>query len=605
MREKFSEAQSSGRGGRNDEKEIKDLQDKALAGSAAGSMALFMTACGSSETGNGNASQTQESGTGAGNGKEGTTAQTGTEQAAAETALPASKTEPSVPEGASVSQKTDVTAAMSVDFMTMDPMDTSDTLSGGVQRLIMDGLFGFDDEMKIIPLLAESYEANEDATEYVIHLRQGISFSDGTPLNAEAAKANFDRWGDKELGLKRTTLLCNVLKSTEAVDEYTVKVTLTEPFGAFVATLAHPACVLMSPQVIEQGKEACAERPVGTGQYLFKEWIAGDHTTVTLNKDWWGYDPEICGGKALAEPDAGFQSITFRPVGENASRVAMLQSGEADFIWPVPTESMETLAADENVYVGADEGIVVRYMFMNTQKAPFNDVRVRQAMNYAIDKDAYIAVVKNGLASKATSILGPATQHYKRNEPYAYDLEKARKLLTDAGYPDGFETSLICTTTTSDLKQCEFIQQQLAQAGITVNINSMEKAIVSEKVESAEGPGSEVEVEMYMSGWSSSTGDADWGIRPVLAKESEPPKGYNISYFENDEMDGCLKAALETADEEKRAELYAKAQDIIWEECPVVFFANDYNTWASAADVANVKIYPDGGLNIRNARMNP
>lgn len=116
---------------------------------------------------------------------------------------------------------------------------------------------------------------------------------------------------------------------------------------------------------------------------------------------------------------------------------------------------METLAADENVYVGADEGIVVRYMFMNTQKAPFNDVRVRQAMNYAIDKDAYIAVVKNGLASKATSILGPATQHYKRNEPYAYDLEKARKLLTDAGYPDGFETSLICTTTTSDLKQCD------------------------------------------------------------------------------------------------------------------------------------------------------
>lgn len=489
--------------------------------------------------------------------------------------------------------------------MTMDPMDTSDTLSGGVQRLIMDGLFGFDDEMKIIPLLAESYEANEDATEYVIHLRQGISFSDGTPLNAEAAKANFDRWGDKELGLKRTTLLCNVLKSTEAVDEYTVKVTLTEPFGAFVATLAHPACVLMSPQVIEQGKEACAERPVGTGQYLFKEWIAGDHTTVTLNKDWWGYDPEICGGKALAEPDAGFQSITFRPVGENASRVAMLQSGEADFIWPVPTESMETLAADENVYVGADEGIVVRYMFMNTQKAPFNDVRVRQAMNYAIDKDAYIAVVKNGLASKATSILGPATQHYKRNEPYAYDLEKARKLLTDAGYPDGFETSLICTTTTSDLKQCEFIQQQLAQAGITVNINSMEKAIVSEKVESAEGPGSEAEVEMYMSGWSSSTGDADWGIRPVLARESEPPKSYNISYFENEEMDGFLYAALETADEEKRAELYAKAQDIIWEECPVVFFANDYNTWASAADVANVKIYPDGGLNIRNARMNP
>lgn len=570
---------------------------------AAGSMALFMTACGSSETGNGNASQTQESGTEAGNGEEGTTAQTGTEQAAAEKALPVSKTEPSVPEGASVSQKTDVTAAMSVDFMTMDPMDTSDTLSGGVQRLIMDGLFGFDDEMKIIPLLAESYEANEDATEYVIHLRQGISFSDGTPLNAEAAKANFDRWGDKELGLKRTTLLCNVLKSTEAVDEYTVKVTLTEPFGAFVATLAHPACVLMSPQVIEQGKEACAERPVGTGQYLFKEWIAGDHTTVTLNKDWWGYDPEICGGKALAEPDAGFQSITFRPVGENASRVAMLQSGEADFIWPVPTESMQALAGDTNIYVGAEEGMVVRYLFMNNQKAPFNDKRVRQAVNYAINKDAYIAVVKNGLSSAASSIIGPATQHYKGNDPYPYDPEKAKELLAEAGYPDGFECTLICASTTGNLKQGEFLQQQLAQVGITMNINALESAVVNDKVENVDKPGAEAEVEMYVIGWSSSTGDADWGIRPLVAVESEPPMSYNICYYENEEVDKLLYDALSTADETKRAEFYAQAQDILWEDCPMVCLVNDYNTWATTNKIANVKVYPDNCLNIRNARM--
>lgn len=603
MREKFSEAQSSGRGGRNDEKEIKDLQDKALAGSAAGSMALFMTACGSSETGNGNASQTQESGTGAGNGKEGTTAQTGTEQAAAETALPVSKTEPSVPEGASVSQKTDVTAAMSVDFMTMDPMDTSDTLSGGVQRLIMDGLFGFDDEMKIIPLLAESYEANEDATEYVIHLRQGISFSDGTPLNAEAAKANLDRWADKELGLKRTTLLCNVIGSTEIVDDYTVKVKLSQSFGAFISTLAHPACVLMSPKVIAEGNDACAERPVGTGQYIFKEWIAGDHATVTLNKDWWGYDAEICGGTALAEPDAGFKSVTFRPVAENATRVAMLQSGDADFIWPVPTESMQALAGDTNIYVGAEEGMVVRYLFMNNQKAPFNDKRVRQAVNYAINKDAYIAVVKNGLSSAASSIIGPATQHYKGNDPYPYDPEKAKELLAEAGYPDGFECTLICASTTGNLKQGEFLQQQLAQVGITMNINALESAVVNDKVENVDKPGAEAEVEMYVIGWSSSTGDADWGIRPLVAVESEPPMSYNICYYENEEVDKLLYDALSTADETKRAEFYAQAQDILWEDCPMVCLVNDYNTWATTNKIANVKVYPDNCLNIRNARM--
>ena len=169
-----------------------------------------------------------------GSGSSETTAAASGESQAAETTAAVE-----LAEGESVSQDTDITAAMLVDFTTMDPMDTSDTLSGGIQRLMMDGLFGFDDDMKIIPMLATDYEANDDATEFTIHLREGIQFSDGTPWNAEAAKANFDRWGDKNLGLKRTTLLCNVLKETEIVDDYTVKVTLENPFGAFIPTLAH------------------------------------------------------------------------------------------------------------------------------------------------------------------------------------------------------------------------------------------------------------------------------------------------------------------------------------------------------------------------------
>lgn len=565
----------------------------------AGLIASMTAGCGGSqETAETTAAQSADQ-TEAGESSGAETAETEAQQ----TALPVSAVVPEVPAGESVSQETDVVAAMQVDFITMDPLDTSDTLSGGIQRLMMDGLFGFDDDMKIIPMLAESYEANDNATEFTIHLRQGISFTDGTPFDAAAAKANFDRWGDKTLGLKRTTLLCNILESTEIVDDYTVKVKLTEPFGAFISTLAHPACVLMSPKVIEQGSAACAENPVGTGQYIFQEWVAGDHATVTLNPDWWGYDAEICGGTALAEPDAGFKSITFRPVGENASRVAMLQSGDADFIWPVPTESMQLLAEDPDVYVDAGEGIVVRWLFLNTQKEPFTDVRVRQALNYGVDKDAYIAVVKNGLASQATSIIGPSVQHYKHNDPYPYDPEKAKELLAEAGYPDGFDTTIICRSTTADLKQSEFLQQQLAQIGVNVEIRSFENAIVSEMVEGAEGPGSEAEVDMYISGWSTSTGDADWGIRPLLAKESEPPASFNISYFESDELDELLYSALETADEEKRGEYYAEAQDLVWQECPMVFLANDYNTWGSKANVANVKIYPDGCLNIRNARM--
>lgn len=502
-----------------------------------------------------------------------------------------------IPAGESVSQDADIVAAVNVDFTTLDPLDTSDTLSGDVQRMLYDGLFGFDEDMNIIPMLATDYEANDDATEYVFKLRQGVSFSDGTPWNADAAKANFDRWADKDLGLKRTTFLCNTLKSCEVVDEYTIKVTLNNPFGAFINNLAHPATVCVSPTLIAKGSEACAEEACGTGQYTFTEWVPGEYLKVELKKDWWGYEA------GLAESDAGFKSVTFKPVTESATRVAMIQSGDAQMIWPVPAENIDALKGDSNVVIGAEEGIVVRYLMMNNQKAPFNDVRVRQAINYAINKEAYCAVVKNGYATPAKSVIGSAVQFYKANDPYPYDIEKAKELLADAGYPDGFTTSIMFSNTTANTKQCEFIKQQLEQVGIKVELNGMESAIVNEKVQGNYPSGAEAEVEMYVIGWSPSTGDADWGIRPLLAIESEPPMSYNICYYENEEVDQLLKDGLNTADVEARKAAYEKAQDIIWEESPLVCLASDMNTWANAKNIINIGNTPDNGLWIRNARM--
>ena len=144
-------------------------------------------------------------------------------------------------------QEYDAVAAVSLDFTTMDPVDTSDTLSGGIQRLIMDGLFGFDDDMNQIPMLATKWEANDDATEYVLTLREGISFSDGTPWNAEAAKANLDKLNDETRHLKRTSLLSSVIDTVEVTGDYEVTVKLSTPFSAFIANLCHPACVMMSP----------------------------------------------------------------------------------------------------------------------------------------------------------------------------------------------------------------------------------------------------------------------------------------------------------------------------------------------------------------------
>ena len=342
---------------------------------------------------------------------------------------------------------------------------------------------------------------------------------------------------------------------------------------------------------------------MGTGQYTFVEWIEGDHLTLALNSEWWGYDAEICGGTPLADADAGFKTITFKPVTESATRVAMLQAGDAQVIWPTPTESVSVLEMDPNVTSYVDDGIVVRFLMLNTQKEPFTDKRVRQAIDYAINKDAYIAVVKNGLATKADSVIGPAVQYYKPNELREYNIEKAKELLAEAGYPDGFTTTAMYANTTANQKQAEFLKQQLEQVGINLELKGMESAILNERIQGVDVPGSEAEVDTYIIGWSPSTGDADWGIRPLLAKESVPPMSYNICYFENDELEGYIRAGLESADDDVRREAYAKAQDLIWEETPLVMLCVDSNTWATSANVQNVKIYPDGAINFRNAKM--
>ena len=199
----------------------------------AAATALALTACGS--TGSSDTSKSTS------------TAATSTASAASTSSGSEADTENTItiPAGESVSQDSDVTAMVAVDFTNMDPMDTSDTLSGGVQRMMMDGLFGFDENMQIIPMLATSYEANDEATEYTIHLREGVSFTDGTPWNADALIANVNKWADKSLGLKRTTFLCNVLDHAEKVDDYTVTIYLSfskEVFIMKVRPSVKPIC---------------------------------------------------------------------------------------------------------------------------------------------------------------------------------------------------------------------------------------------------------------------------------------------------------------------------------------------------------------------------
>lgn len=487
--------------------------------------------------------------------------------------------------------KTDIVFATAVDFITMDPLDANDTLSGSLQRTMMEGLFGFDKDMKVIPLLAESYEGNENATEYTFKLREGVKFTDGTDFNADSAIYNLERMSDQTLGLKRNSLF-KMIEKCEKIDDYNIKVYLNEPFGAFINTLAHPAGLMVSPKALEEYGKDIGNHPVGTGRYIFESWTPGEKLVIKANPDYWQGAPE-------------FTSVTFKPITENGTRVSMLQTGDADFINPVPSEQLEALKNDSNITIETKPSIITRYINMNTAKKPFDNVKVRQALNYAIDKEAYSKVVYNGLGIPADSLLGPNVQFYSAQTPYEYNVEKAKELLKEAGYPDGFETSLWSGNTTTNIKATQFIKQQLEAIGVKVKVENMETGTLEEKTTGfAKGtPGDQVGVEMYVIGWSPSTGDADWMIRPLLASESIPPVSYNLSYYSNAELDGYIQDALETADPAKRAEAYEKAQKLLWEEAPMIFLTIDQTACGYRNTISGITILPDGSFSLAEGKV--
>lgn len=482
-----------------------------------------------------------------------------------------------------VEVKKDITIAYNSEPSSMDPHDTNDTVAYSLQKLMLEGLFSFDMDMKVVPVLAESYTANDAATEFTIKLKTGIKFHDGTEFNAEAVKVNLDRLADQTQKLKRNSLF-NMVEKTEVVDVSTVKITLKTPFGAFINTLAHPAGMILSPKALaEYGKEV-SKHPVGTGAYVFSEWTPGTKFVSTKNPEYWG-------------AEAQYDSISFKTVKEDGSRVAMLQTGEADFIYPVPSMQIENLKSDKNVKILENESIIVRYISMNVNKKPFDDVRVRQALNYAIDKNAFSQVVYSGHTSPLNSVIAPNTQFYVEQKSYDYNIEKAKQLLTEAGYADGFATKIWSNNSSVSSKADEFIQQQLAKIGVTVEVVPMEAATLSEKLYNAPA-GSGGEVELYYGGWSPSTGDADWGIRPLLATESAPPASYNTGYYSNPEVDQLIQDAIHTADASLRAEAYAKIQETLWNEAPWVFLSVDANMAAAGSNITGINLLPDGSLQV-------
>lgn len=437
-----------------------------------------------------------------------------------------------------------------------DAHTINDTLSQSATRMMLQGLFGFDAEMRVVPVLAERYDVNPDATEYRFYLRKGVVFHDGTPFNAEAVKINFERLVNPANKLSRASLL-SMVKAFEVVDEHTLTITLTTPFGALVNTLAHAGTLIHSPAALARHGKEVMRHPVGTGPFRFVSWQT-DTLTVARNPTYWrqGY-PKV-------------ESVTVRSVPENGARLAMLMAGEAQFIAPLPPELVSVAARNPKLEVVSRPSIVTWYVGINTRKPPFNDRRVRQALNYAVDKAAYAKIVWNNNAEPATSVIPPGLPFHVSQNVWPYDVARARALLAEAGLANGFETEIYGANNTTARRAMQFLQQQLADVGIRATITPMDAGTITNRVWKVARP-EDATVRLFHAGWSASTGDPDWLLRPLLYSTSAPPSLLNVAYYANPAVDAAILAGLATADPDRRAQAYKTAQEVIWPDAPWIY----------------------------------
>ena len=463
----------------------------------------------------------------------------------------------------------DVVLAVASTPTTTDPWDANDTLSHAVAKTFYEGLFGFNEKLELRPVLAESYDVSHD----------------GTDFNAEAVKVNFDRVTNPENKLKRYSLYSNIAK-TEVVDDNTAKVTLKTPFSPFINQLAHPSAVMISPAALKKYGKDIMFHPVGTGPYTFVEWKQTDYLKGAKNKNYWR--------AGLPKVD----TITWVPVVDNNARSAMMRTGEAHFTFPVPYEQAPVLEKDEHLNVVAAPSIVTRYLNMNMLQKPFDDLRVRQAINYAINKQALAKVAFNGYAFPAEGSLPQGVDYAVKMGPWPYDVKKAKQLLAEAGYPNGFETTLWSAYNhTTGQKVIQFIQQQLAQVGIKAQVQALEAGQRVEKVESHQDPAT-APVRLYYTGWSSSTGEADWGLRPLFAGDKTPPAMYNISYYKNPTVD--IMKALGTTDRAEKTKLYTEVQEEIWKDAPWAFLVTEKLLYATNKKLTGMYVMPDANYFFEN-----
>ncbi|OCW57173.1 ABC transporter substrate-binding protein [Hoeflea olei] len=450
---------------------------------------------------------------------------------------------------------------------------------------VYDGLVRYKDgTLEVEPALAESWTVSDDGTVYTFKLREGVSFHDGSPLNAEAIKFNFDRMLDEahpfhDTGPFPLAFFFSAVDSVTAVDDLTVEFKLKEPYAPFLSNLAYPTGLIVSPESVKQHGKDFGRNPSGTGAYKFAEWEANAKVVVTRNEGYWDGVPEL-------------EAVIYRPITDANTRIAEMLSGGLDIMVEVPPDSLEQFRTDAAFKVSEQAGPHVWFLILNTKQGPFATREIRQAANYAVNKTALVDNILQGTAEVAAGPTPPAFAwaYDEALEPYPYDPDKARELLKEAGY-NGEEITFYVTEGGSGMldpiAMGTAIQADLEAVGMKVKIETYEWNTFLGKV----NPGLEGKADMAEMAWM--TNDPDTLPFLTLRTEAWPDKGgFNSGYYSNPKVDELLEAARRATDQEERAKLYREMQPIVQEDAPWVFVANWKQNAVTKASVENFKLQP-------------
>ena len=471
--------------------------------------------------------------------------------------------------------KDTLTIAQSADPVSLDPYGTTDTPAIRVANCIFETLVTLDDEGNIEGKLAESWEIVDDCT-YVFKLREGVKFHNGEEFKASDVEFSFGLIAESP---HASSLRASIdFENSKAIDDYTFEMKMTEPFGPILNHLGHAVMAIVNEKAYTEAGDAVGQNPVGTGPYKFVSWEASDRIILEQHTEYWGEAPKV-------------PNLVWRTIPEVATRSIEVEAGGVDIAIDIQATDVARLEKVEGVEVFRNVASSVNFIGLTTTKAPFDNVKVRQAINYAIDKEAIYNVVYQGTGAIAEAPMSSVVWAFNDELPaHEYNVEKAKALLAEAGYPDGFKMTM--TTDESQQRQdtAEMVQAQLAAVGIEVEIQPLERTTYIGKV--CEGA-----LEAFSLGWASDTGDPDYALFASF-HSSQHGEGGNMSFYTNPRVDELLEIGRTSTDQEARKAAYLEAQAIVWEEVPCIFLQCPEDLYAYSADLQNFGVYSDGDLRI-------